>query len=176
MVTIEDLSFELYISEEKIKGKVEELARKIDQHYADKDLSLFVVLNGAFVFAADLIRHLTLAFNTHFIIYKSYQGEERGEIQVVQNADTTSIKGKNILLIEDIVDTGQTLDKIIKDLNKHEPISIETASLLIKPECYDFKHPIKFAGFNIENKFVVGYGMDYNDKGRNLKSIYKKIE
>lgn len=149
------------------------MADAIEQHYTNKELIIVGVLNGAFVLVADLVRKLSIRPEVHFTKYASYigtaySGQVKKELEV--NID---FENRNVLIVEDIVDTGNTLERIITDFESHQPASLKIASLFLKPDVYDKAITIDFIGKEIPNDFVIGYGMDIDGKGRELKEIYK---
>tara|TARA_X000001036_G_scaffold439793_1_gene492356 strand:- start:894 stop:1418 length:525 start_codon:yes stop_codon:yes gene_type:complete len=163
---------EEYIKEELIREKVEELGVLITNHYPkDTTLTIICVLKGSLLFAADLIRQIDLNTNLEFLDLSSYKGSIRGELVLNKDIDF-SIADKNVLVIEDIVDSGNTINFIINEFKKRNPKSIKVASLLFKKDAYNFDMKIDWIGFNIRNEFIVGYGLDYNQMYRNKKSIY----
>ncbi|MEO0130363.1 MAG: hypoxanthine phosphoribosyltransferase [candidate division WOR-3 bacterium] len=166
------------IDEEDIKKKVKELAERISQDYYNKDLVLIGILKGAFVFLADLMRNLTIPCKCDFIKVSSYgKGtESSGIVKIVADIFMT-IQDKDILLVEDIVDTGLTLKYLIDYLSLKKPKTIKICALLDKPERHKIEVPIDYLGFTIPNKFVVGYGIDYDEKFRYLPYIgYIKLD
>ncbi len=172
-VTLGDLSFELFITEDDILKKVKELAQKLTSDYKDKNPIMLCVLNGSFIFTADLVRYMDMDCDVQFVKIISYEGtKSTGSIEEVL-APTTDIKGRDILIIEDIVDTGNTLSAYIPKLKEKFPNSIKIVSLLFKKEALVNPVTVDYYGFDIPNKFVVGYGLDYNQRGRNLKGIYQ---
>ncbi len=161
-----------YLSEEKIQKRVKELGLEISKKYQKQGLTVIAVLNGSFIFFSDLVRHLELDIKTDFIGMSSYGSATQSSGEVKLTLDLSrSIKGENVLLIEDIVDTGLTIDHLIKTLKVREPKSIEVATLLFKKSA--LKHPVKpdYVGFEITNEFVVGYGLDFNERYRQLPYI-----
>ena len=170
---INNKTFQQYISKEEIDNIVTEIANKINNSNTEKPLFI-AVLNGSFLFAADIMRRITIPnAEISFIKLSSYEGmKSNGEISeliVIKN----NISGRNIILLEDIVDTGNTLEKIIELLTQEQVSSIKVATLLFKPNAYKKDLNIDYIGKSIENDFVVGYGLDYNEIGRNLPHIYK---
>lgn len=172
-IQLKDLTFKPFITEVEIKQKVVEIAKTINRAYQGKHVHLVVVLKGAYIFAADLLRNLTIDHTVHFVKFSSYDGtKSTGNVQ-----EEFSLKlnpeNNHILIVEDIVDTGTTLKYFIEKIKQQNPQSVHIASLLVKPDA--IKHPldIKFKGFEIENKFVVGYGLDYDELGRNLPEIFQ---
>lgn len=156
----------------KIQGKIFELSKQIQNEYANKNPIFIGILNGSFLFFADLIRHFQGDCEVAFLRVKSYQGtESTGEVKSVFGLDK-SIENREVIIVEDIVDSGVTLDRIIKDLNKLNPASIKVASLLFKPNAYKMDIPVDYIGFKVGNEFLVGYGLDYDELGRNLQDLY----
>jgi hypoxanthine phosphoribosyltransferase len=172
-IRLKELTFVPFISEKEIEDAVQRIAQDINVNYRNTHLHLVVVLKGAYIFAADLLRRLTIDHTVHFVKFSSYDGtRSSGNVQ-----EEFSLKldpsGKDILIIEDIVDTGTTLKYFIEKLEKEKPASVQIATLLVKPDAMRFDLYIRFRGFDIENKFVVGYGLDYDELGRNLPGIYQ---
>ena len=176
LVQIHDKSFDLYISAEEIQAKVQELANQINNEYEGKNLIFISILNGSFMFSSDLMKKITLPCAISFVKVSSYQGvNTSGRVDELIGLNT-DIKGKDIIILEDIVDTGITMNKIFNYLGMFEPASLKIASLLFKPDAFEGKHKPDFQGFSIPNAFVIGYGLDYNEHGRNYDAIYKLIE
>ncbi|MEY3084412.1 MAG: hypoxanthine phosphoribosyltransferase [Bacteroidota bacterium] len=173
VVAIHDKKFSLYIDELTIQSRINELSHTLEKDYRNKDLILICILNGAFMFAADLAKVINVDIEVSFVKVSSYVGtESTGKVDELIGL-TADLKGKHVLIIEDIVDTGLTIDKVIFLLQDKKPENIEICTLLYKPEAFVGKHLPKYVGFDIPNKFVVGYGLDYNELGRNLKEIYQ---
>jgi hypoxanthine phosphoribosyltransferase len=173
IVHIDDLSFVKYISHQEIQQKVNEIAVNLTLDYADKNPMFLVVMNGAFIFAADLIRQLSFSCELNFVRIKSYHGtESSGKIDIYMPPNI-NLRDRHIIIIEDIIDTGNTMAAFLPELWKHQPLSIALTSILIKPDAHLHHIVTKYPGFIIPNKFVVGYGLDYDGKGRNLKDLYQ---
>jgi hypoxanthine phosphoribosyltransferase len=171
-----DKTFREFITEEQVLNRVNELALQINSDLAGKDVVFLGILNGAFLFAADLFRRIDLEARISFIKLASYQGTtSQGLIKelIGWNED---INNKTIVVIEDIVDTGNTLERIVDELVIRKAAEIRIASLLYKPAAYKKKIPLHYIGFEIPNDFVVGYGLDYDGYGRNLRSVYTLIK
>jgi len=170
---INNKTFQQYISKEEIDNIVTEIANKINNSNTKKPLFI-AVLNGSFLFAADIMRRITIPnAEISFIKLSSYEGiKSNGEISELIGIKN-NISGRNIILLEDIVDTGNTLEKIIELLTQEQVSSIKVATLLFKPNAYKKDLNIDYIGKSIENDFVVGYGLDYDEIGRNLPHIYK---
>jgi len=161
-----------YIDEKKIKERVEILGESITKEYKNQnDLTIICVLKGSFIFLADLVREIKLDLLIEFIDISSYDGMSRGELKLNKDINF-NVKNKNILIVEDIVDSGNTINFIFEYINKEKPKSVKIATLFFKPEAYNFNMKIDWIGFNISNEFIVGYGLDHNEIHRNKKSIY----
>ena len=163
---------EEYIKEEMIREKVKQLGKMITNHYPKgTTLTIICVLKGSLLFAADLMREINLDTNLEFLDLSSYSGSVRGDLVLNKEIDF-SIADKNVLIIEDIVDSGNTINFIINEIKKKNPKSVKVATLFFKKDAYNFDMKIDWIGFNIKNAFIVGYGLDYNQIYRNKKSIY----
>lgn len=176
MIRIHDKNFEPYLSKEEIQTKIQEIANQLNTDYNGRDLIFIAVLNGSFMFASDIMKKIEIPCEISFVKVKSYQGttsSERVDELIGLNSDITN---KHVVIVEDIVDTGITMNKIYSYLNSFEPASLKIVSLLYKPEAFKGKHKPDYTGFVIPNKFVVGYGLDYNEQGRNIESIYQLID
>jgi hypoxanthine phosphoribosyltransferase len=174
-IQILDKKFKEFITREQIRIRVEELASQINTEMAGKDVVFLGILNGAFLFAADLFRLINLEARISFIKLASYQGtSSQGLIKelIGWNED---IKNKTVVVIEDIVDTGNTLERIVDELVVRKAAEIKISALLYKPAAYKKDIPLHYIGFEIPNDFVVGYGLDYDGYGRNLPSVYTLI-
>ena len=174
-VKILDKTFETSIPEEEILKHVKEVAARINHDMADKNPLFLAVLNGAFVFAADLFRELTIPCEISFVKLASYQGTtSTGKIREVIgiNEDLT---GRTVVIVEDIVDTGLTMKQMIESLGTRHPESIHICSLLVKPDKLQVDLNIEYAAMRIPNDFIVGYGLDYDQQGRNLRDIYTVV-
>ncbi len=175
-IQVADLDFEPLISYETIRERVEALAGNINADFSGKTPILIGVLNGSFLFMADLVKQLTIPCQVSFIKLASYHGATTSSREVREDFGlSVDIADRAIILIEDIVDTGNTLHYLIAQLKQQNPSSIAVCSLLLKPKALAYTiDELKYIGFEIENDFVVGYGLDYKELGRNLKGIYKK--
>jgi len=176
IVRIRQYDFGLMLSSSAIQQRVSELGAQITADYTGSDPPLFiVVLKGAFVFAADLMRAVDLPTSITFVQLSSYEGmQSGGTVRSLLNLDSDEIKNRHLIIIEDIVDTGNTLQYFLRDLQRWEPASVKIAALLLKPQ--NLQHAIKvdYTGFEIPPAFVVGYGLDYDEEGRQLPAIYQK--
>jgi len=171
-IKLKDKVFVPFISNDKIIVGIQQLAQKINSDLLHESPLFIVVLNGAFMFAADLLKEVTIPCEISFIKLASYEGaNSTGKIsELIGLSD--DINGRTVVIIEDIVDTGNTIEHIIALLVSKEVKKIKIATLLFKQESYKKNMTIDYVGFNIPNKFVVGYGLDYDNLGRNLKEIY----
>ncbi|HVG41836.1 MAG TPA: hypoxanthine phosphoribosyltransferase [Chitinophagaceae bacterium] len=172
-IKLHDKSFDTYLSDETIQQKVKELAEAINRDYAGRRPLFIPILNGSFMFAADLFKFLTIDAEVCFIKLASYKGmKSSGNIITAIGLDQDLIN-RDIIVVEDIVDTGKTLTEFLPKLQHQQPASLKIAALLHKPEATIHPLTIDYIGFSIPNKFVVGYGLDYDGLGRNLKEIYQ---
>ncbi len=163
--------YDVLISKEQIEEKVTELGEKISKDYENLEIIMVVLLRGSFIFAADLIRKIKPDVIVDFMVVSSYQGQESsGEVRIFKDL-AENVHDKHILVVEDIVDTGLTLTKILELLKSRNPRSLEICSLLSKPSRRIKEVDIKYAGFTIEDRFVVGYGLDMDQKFRQLPFI-----
>ena len=171
MLTIKDKTFVPFIAAEDIQARIEEIAIQINHEYADKQPLIVVVLNGAFLFAADLVKNLTIPCEITFIRVASYTAtESSGQIKQILGLNE-SLDGRDLIVVEDIVDTGLTLHEVCGQLRLSNPASISIATLLYKPASLKMPLELRYVGFEIENKFVLGYGLDYDGLGRNTPNI-----
>lgn len=174
MVQIDDKQFEIFIADNEIGSEVVSLARQISADYEGKNVLFIALLNGAFMFAADLIKEITIPVSISFAKLSSYHGGTSSSGVVKELIGISeSLEGKHIVIIEDIVDTGNTIDSLMPSLLKQGPESVKVCTLLFKPEAFKGVYRPDYVGFSIPNAFVVGYGLDYNELGRNLKAIYQ---
>ena len=172
MITILDKNFTSYISTEIIEERIAELAAQINSDYAGRCPLFIVVLNGAFLFSAQLVKNISLSCEVTFVRLSSYaQTESTGMVRQIIGLEE-KINGRDIIIIEDIVDTGITMTQLLEQIHQLKPASIEIATLLHKPEALKKPVNMRYIGFEIENKFVVGYGLDYDGYGRNLNALY----
>lgn len=173
-ITLQGLEFEPYITKQQIATQVKRVAAEINEDLDGDDAPLFIcVLNGAFIFAADLYREVNLPHSQiTFIRYKSYDGMcSTGELRQVMGLQE-DIEGRNVIVIEDIVDTGTTAAELMNMLAEHNPKSIKLATLLFKPNSIINQVMPDYVGFNIPSKFIIGYGLDLDGEARNLSDIY----
>ncbi|MGB3777179.1 MAG: hypoxanthine phosphoribosyltransferase [Tunicatimonas sp.] len=172
---IRDFYFDEFISEAAIVERVQALAQQIDRDYADEPPVLVAVLNGAFVFTADLARSLSIPAEVTFIKVKSYQEmQSTGQHKEFIGLEVP-IRGRSVIIVEDIVDSGNTIRYLTQQFSEQAPSSIAVATLLFKPQALVHNVKLDYVGFEIPNDFVVGYGLDYDGLGRNLRSVYKVV-
>jgi len=172
-VEVKDKVFRKFITREQIDQVVREIAGRINTDYAGRNPLLLPVLNGAFVFAADLIRQLTIPCQISFVKYASYVGTKTSEEVKELIGLNEELRGRHVIVVEDIVDTGITMDHLLKELAGYHPVSVRLACFSLKPEAFVKSFKIDYLGMEIPNAFVVGYGLDYDGYGRNLPEIYK---
>jgi hypoxanthine phosphoribosyltransferase len=173
---IKGLQFVDFITEEDIRKKVQTLAEQINKDYADKSPVFLPVLNGSFIFASDLIKQISISCRVSFVKVSSYSGTaSTGQLKSLIGIDE-SLFNQNILIVEDIVDTGFTLQRIIDELKGLGIKSVEVVTLLRKQPAREKNINAKYVGFEIDDEFVLGYGLDYDGLGRNLKEIYKAVK
>jgi hypoxanthine phosphoribosyltransferase len=172
-VTLFDKTFEPYLTASQIQEKVKALAAELDANYNGKKPLFIAILNGSFIFAADLFKEITIEAEICFIKLASYKGtKSTGHVITAIGLDT-DITNRHIIILEDIIDTGKTLHEFLPQIHNQQPASVEIAVLLHKPEATKFEVPINYCCFSIPNRFVLGYGLDYDGYGRNLKEIYQ---
>ena len=176
-VKLKEKTFQVSISAEKIQEAVIQMAKKINKDYGSKELPLFIsILNGSFMFTADLFKHIDFVCEVTFLKLTSYKGtSSTGAVRQLIGVNE-SIQGRDVIVLEDIVDTGITLEQILGQLRSFEPASVRVASLLFKPEAYQKNFEIDYIGMEVPNDFIVGYGLDYDGLGRNLPDIYSVID
>ncbi|HNX65481.1 MAG TPA: hypoxanthine phosphoribosyltransferase [Bacteroidales bacterium] len=175
-IKVLDKKFKMFIPSDKLQQRITELANEINNDLKGKDVVFFGILNGVFLFAADLFKRIDFPSQISFLKLASYEGTtSTGKIKelIGWNEDIT---GKTIVVIEDIVDTGNTLERIIGELALRKAKEVKIVTLLFKPEAYTKDIPLDYVGFEIPNNFVVGYGLDYDGFGRNHDSIYTLIK
>src|SRR5688572_3250232 len=174
-VKVHDKTFETYLSEETILNRVKEMANAINKDYAGKRPFCIAILNGSFMFASDLFKGLTIDAELCFIKLASYKGMRSSGKVVTSIGLDDDLFGKDVIIVEDIVDTGKTLTNFLPKLMHQQPKSLKIATLLHKSEATEYPLTLDYVGFEIPNKFVVGYGLDYEGLGRNLKEIYQLV-
>ncbi|MBR5604151.1 MAG: hypoxanthine phosphoribosyltransferase [Bacteroidales bacterium] len=175
-IKVLDKEFKLYIKQEEIETVIKDIANQINEEYKDRSPLFLVMLNGAFMFASQLFKELTIDCETSFVKYASYDGTQRTcEVKELIGLKS-SLEGRDVVIIEDIIDSGYTMKCIIQKLKDMKVSSVKIATMLFKPNAFKFDYKIDYIGFNIDNEFIVGYGLDYNEHGRNYGSIYKVVE
>ena len=175
-IRVHDKQFEPYINASTIAGRIKEIAGELNRDYSDKKPLFIAILNGSFMFAADLYKELHIDAEVCFIKLASYKGtKSTGHVITAIGLDM-DLFGRDVVIVEDIVDTGKTLSEFLPQLHHQQPASLKIVALLHKPEATVFPITIDYLGFSIPNKFVVGYGLDYDGLGRNIPEIFKLIE
>lgn len=172
-ITLHDKTFNTYLSDETIQEKIREIATALNTSYEGKRPLFIAILNGSFMFAADLFKYLTIEAEISFIKLASYRGmKSTGDVVTAIGLDQ-DLFGRDVIIVEDIVDTGRTLHEFLPKLQHQQPKSLKIVALLHKSEATRYPLTIDYVGFDIPDKFVVGYGLDYDGLGRNLKQIYQ---
>lgn len=175
MIQVHDKKFESYLDAQTIHARIKEIAASINETYAGKKPLFVAILNGSFMFAADLFKEVTIDAEICFIKLASYKGtQSSGQVITAIGLDVDLID-RHVILLEDIVDTGKTLSVFLPQIEHQQPASLKIATLLHKPEATQYPLQLDYVGFAIPNKFVVGYGLDYDGLGRNIKEIYQLI-
>jgi hypoxanthine phosphoribosyltransferase len=174
MITIENLSFQLFLSEKDILEKIQSLSKQIEEKYQDKNPLFICVLKGGFMFSSELLRNFNFDYELAFVRVKSYDGtQSANEIKEFYGLES-NLENRHVVILEDIVETGFTTHYLISKINTEKPASVAITTMLYKPNKLEFKAlPIEHVCFEIADEFVVGFGLDYNEKGRNLRSIYQ---
>ena len=175
VIKVHDKTFEIYLSEEIILKRVKEIAAVINKDYAGKRPLFIAILNGSFMFASDLFKQLNIEAELCFIKLASYKGMKSTGNVITSIGLEVDLFNKEVIIVEDIVDTGKTLHNFLPKLLHQQPASLKIATLLHKPEATEYPLQLDYVGFEIPNKFVVGYGLDYDGLGRNLKEIYQLV-
>ena len=175
-VKIHDKTFELYIPYEKIRSVIEKMAEKMNTDFADNDPLFVCILNGSFMFAAELFKRIDLMkAQITFVKLASYHGDKTtGDVKQLIGFNE-KVEGRTVVILEDIVDTGITIDNILIQLRAMKPAEIKIATLLLKPDALQKEVQLDYVGIKIPNDFIVGYGLDYNGLGRNLINIYTVV-
>lgn len=176
VIQVKDKNFSLYISGSEIKDRVKNIAAKMNEELADKNPLFLVVLNGAFMFAADLLREIEIPCEVSFVRVSSYEGtSSTGNVKQLIGLDE-NIEGRTLVIVEDIIDSGITMRETLRMLREKNPADVRVASLFVKPDNLQVELDIHYRCFDIDNDFIVGYGLDYDHAGRNLPDIYKISE
>ena len=175
-IKVLDKNFEIYLPSQKIQARIAELAEEISRDMKTKNPIFIGILNGSFMFASDLFKKIDIDAQITFLKLASYQGtSSTGTVKQLIGLNQ-DLKGQHVVILEDIVDTGITLEIIIRQLSGYQPESIKVVSLLFKPEACQKEVELDYTGFEIPNDFIVGYGLDYNGFGRNYEDIYSMVE
>ena len=177
IIQLHDRKFRIMIPAEKIDEAVTAVAERINRDYADKEPPLFVgVLNGSFMFMSDLIKKIEFQNELSFVKLASYEGtSSTGQVKSLLGLNG-SIEGRHVIVVEDIVDTGESIEHMLRDLEARRPASVAVCTLFFKPASYRKSYPIQYRAMEIGNEFIVGYGLDYDQLGRSLKDIYVVTE
>lgn len=176
IVKVKDKTFRTFIPEAEILQRIQAVANKLNEDMKDKNPLFLAVLNGSFMFAADLMRMITIPCEISFVKLASYQGTtSTGKIKEVIGINE-DLKGRTVVIVEDIVDTGFTMKRMMEQLGTREPESLHICTLLVKPGKLQVPLDIEYAAMEIPNDFIVGYGLDYDQQGRNLRDIYTIAE
>jgi len=171
-VALERAVSEVLIEEDRLRARVAELGEEISADYAGRELLLIGVLKGAVFFMADLMRHLTVPCEVDFMAISSYGAstDSSGVVRILKDLDI-NIDGRDVLVVEDIIDSGLTLSYLIRNLEAREPASLAVCALLTKPDRREIDVPVRYVGFEIPNRFVIGYGLDFAERYRNLPYV-----
>lgn len=172
-IKVLDKFFVPYLSEQEIQQRISELASQISADYAGRSPLFIGILNGSFIFAADLFKQISIPASISFIKLVSYKGTSSTGTVITSIGLEEDLTDKDVIIVEDIVDTGKTMSEFIPNLKKQQPASIKICTLLQKPEALQFPLDVDYVGFQIPNKFVVGYGLDYDGYGRNCREIFQ---
>ena len=173
IINIKGKTFEKYIDNEEINLIIKSLSQKINNDYSGKEICFIVVLNGAFIFATDLFKQIEGLPTISFIKLSSYDGlSSTGKVKELIGLNT-DIKGKNVIIVDDIIDTGNTMELIVEMLKEKKLSSLEVCTLMFKPQSFKKDFNIKYFGREISDEFIIGYGLDFDEYGRNLKDIYQ---
>ncbi|HTM65008.1 MAG TPA: hypoxanthine phosphoribosyltransferase [Flavipsychrobacter sp.] len=176
LVTVHDKVFKPFINRETIEKRVGELGKQIDADYEGKRPLFLAILNGSFVFAADLFRHITVDAEISFIKLASYKGTtSTGNVVTAIGMEETPHQ-RHVILLEDIIDTGKTLSSFIPEIISRQPASLKIATFLTKPSALKYDVKADYIGFEVPDKFVLGYGLDYDGLGRNLPELYELVD
>ena len=175
-IRLHDKSFEPYLPAARISERIKEIARQLEAEYSGKNPLFVAILNGSFMFAADLIRELQIPVEICFIKLASYKGTKSSGHVITSIGLDIDLYGRNVIILEDIVDTGKTMKEFLPQLLHQQPASLKICALLHKPDAVVYPVRIDYLGFTIPQKFVVGYGLDYDGLGRNFRDIYQLVE
>ena len=174
-IQLKGKSFEVFLTEDVILNKIDRVAKQLNDDLKDKDPIFVCVLNGAFMFAAELIGRFESDCDVTFIRIQSYEGVKRGENMKELQSMVENIENRNVVIVEDIVDTGYTMYYLLNKLEEQNPATVRIATLLFKPQALQIPIQPDYVVKAIPNDFIVGFGLDYNGHGRNLRNIYKVV-
>lgn len=175
-IRVHDKTFEPFLSAKDIQEKVDAIASSLERDYADKNPIFVAILNGSFIFAADLFRKLKMPAEICFIRLASYKGTRSTGNVISSIGLEVDIYQRHVIILEDIIDTGRTLSQFLPKLEHQQPASLKIVALLHKPQATIFPIEIHYLGFTVPDKFVVGYGLDYDGHGRNIPAIFQLVE
>lgn len=174
-ISLHDKQFTPYLPAARLQEVVRTMAARLNQDYAGQRPLFVVVLNGSFMFAADLMKEMTIDCEVTFIRVASYQGTaSTGEVKEIMGLQE-DVVGRHLIVVEDIVDTGHTMQELLQQLKAKQPASLEVATLFTKPECLQHELALRYIGIELPNEFIVGYGLDYDGLGRNYPDVYKVV-
>jgi hypoxanthine phosphoribosyltransferase len=176
IIRVHDKEFGPYLEKEVIDEQIQAIAAAIDRDYAGQKPLFIAILNGAFMFASDLFKKITIEAEISFIKLASYKGTKSSGHVITAIGLDTDLHGRHVVIVEDIVDTGKTLSEFLPQLEHQQPASLKVAALLQKPEATVYPITVDYLGFSVPNKFLLGYGLDYDGLGRNIPSIYQLVE
>jgi hypoxanthine phosphoribosyltransferase len=175
-VQVRELVFEKFINREEIDTAVQKVADGINRDYVGKNPLLLAILNGAFIFASDLMRKITIPCEISFVKYASYSGTLTTSKVKELIGVNEELEGRHVIIVEDIVDTGITMQKLLEDIREKNPLDVKVACFCFKAEAFQKDFKIDYLGMVISNDFIVGYGLDYDGHGRNFPEIYKIVK
>lgn len=175
VVRVNDLDFRPFISDQDIQNRIKQIAAQINHDLKNESPLFLGILNGSFMFAADLMKEVHIKSEITFVKLASYNGlQSSGDVKTRIGLEK-SVKGRTVVIVEDIIDSGKTMQEMLEVLKKEEPDRIIIATLLLKPDALQYHIDVDYVGFKVPNDFLVGYGLDYDGLGRNLKDIYVKV-
>jgi hypoxanthine phosphoribosyltransferase len=175
VLRVNDLDFRQFLSDQDIQNRIRQIAAQINRDLKDDSPLFLGILNGSFMFAADLMKEVNIKSEITFVKMSSYSGLQSSGDVLTRIGLETPISGRVVVIVEDIIDSGKTVKELIEVLRKEKPERILTATLLLKPDAMQYDLDIDYVGFKVPNNFLIGYGLDYDGLGRNLKDIYMKI-
>jgi len=176
-IRLKDKEFQVYIHYDEIYQSIRQMAAEISHDFKEQETPVFLsILNGAFMFTGDLFKELQIDTHLSFVKFASYQGmSSSGDVKELIGLNE-DLSGRNVIVLEDIVDSGLTIRMLSEEIQKYHPRTLKIATLLLKPDVYQQPIPLDYVGMEIPNDFIVGYGLDYDGLGRNLKDIYQVVE